>query len=231
VKKTVMEHGLRRAGHIRRDVEEHRFIWCNKPYDFHMGDPTATLTTDASETGWGAELVFGGWSFISFGSYWTEDGLTSSNQRETTAVLHALLYFRPMILASNIRAIAVRTDNVVTVYNLRKQIAPGGKLLQETRAIFSLLTQIDTRIMMSHIPGVDNGFAVALSRMDTAGHYELLPDVFQDGVPALGVKPSIDLFASRFNHKQARFVALPGRSAGGAVAEDALMFNRSQETL
>jgi hypothetical protein len=193
-------------------------------------DLQATLTTDASETGWGAELVFGCRSFISFGSYWTEDCLTSSNQRETTAVLRALLYLRPTIVASNIRAIAVRTDNMVTVYNLRRQREPGGKLLQATRAIFSLLSQLDTRIMMSHVPGVDNNFADALSRTDTAGDYELLPDVFQDGMRALGMRPLIDLFASRFNHKLARFVALPGRLAGRAVAEDALMFNWSRET-
>jgi hypothetical protein len=95
-----------------------------------------------------------------------------------------------MIVASNIRAIAVRTDNMVTVYNLRRQRAPDSNLLKATLTIF-----------MSHVPGVDNGLADALSRMDTAGDYELLRDVFQDGVRALGVKPSIDLFASRFNHK------------------------------
>jgi hypothetical protein len=107
-----------------------------------------------------------------------------------------------MIVNSNIGAIAVRTDNMVTVYNLRRQRAPGVKLLQATRAMFSL-------------PGVDNDFADALSRMDTAGDCELLPDVFQDGVRAMGVRPSIDLFASRFNHELARFVALPGRSVEG----------------
>jgi hypothetical protein len=145
--------------------------WYNTPHDFRVRDPQATLTTDASEAGWGVEPVFGGQSFISFGSCWTEDGLTSSNQRETMAVLRALLYFRPMIVNSNIRAIAVRTDNMVTVYNLRRQRALGGKLLQATRAIFSSLTQLDTRIMMSHVLGVDNGFADALSRMDKAGDY------------------------------------------------------------
>jgi hypothetical protein len=83
---------------------------------------------------------------------------------------------------------------------------------------------------MSHLPGVDNDFADALSRVDTAGDYEFLPDLFRDGVRAFGARPSIDLFASRFNHKLARFVALPGKLAGGAVAEDALMFNWSWET-
>jgi hypothetical protein len=129
-----------------------------------------------------------------------------------------------MVVASNIRAIEVRTDNMVTVYNLRRERAQGGKLLQATRASFSLLTQLDTRIVMSHVPGVDNGVADNFSRMDMAGDYELLPDVFQEGVRALGVKPSIDLFASRFKHKLARFVALPGRPAGVEVA---LMFNWS----
>jgi hypothetical protein len=84
--------------------------------------------------------------------------------------------------------------------------------------------------MMSHVPGVDNDFVDALSRMDTAGDYELLPDVFQDRVRALGVRPSIDLFASRFNHKLTRFMALPGKLEGGAVAEDAPIFNWSRET-
>jgi hypothetical protein len=83
---------------------------------------------------------------------------------------------------------------------------------------------------MSHVLGVNNGFADALGRMDTAGDYELLPDVFQDGVRALDVRLSINLFASRFNHKLARFVALPGKLAGGVIAEDVLMFNWSPET-
>jgi hypothetical protein len=96
-----------------------------------------------------------------------------------------------MIGASSIKAIVVRTDKMVTVYNLRRQRAPGEKLLQATGAIFSLPTQLDTR-------------------MDTAGDYELLPDVF--------------------NRKLAHFIALTGRSAGGAVVKDALMFNWSQET-
>jgi hypothetical protein len=49
--------------------------------------------------------------------------------------------------------------------------------------------------------------------------------VFRDGARALGSNPTIDLFASRYNHKLARFAALPGKSAGRAVVEDALMFS------
>jgi hypothetical protein len=78
---------------------------------------------------------------------------------------------------------------------------------------------------MSHVPGADNVLTDALRRMDTAGDYELLPDAFRDGARALGSNPTIDLFASRYNQKRARFAARPGKSAGGAVVEDALMFS------
>jgi hypothetical protein len=62
---------------------------------------------------------------------------------------------------------------------------------------------------MSHVPGVNSVLTDTLSRMDTAGDYELRPDVFRDGTRARGSNPTIDLFASRYNHKLARFAALP----------------------
>jgi hypothetical protein len=37
--------------------------------------------------------------------------------------------------------------------------------------------------------------------------------------------PTIDLFASRNNHKLARFTALPGELAGRAEVEDVLIFS------
>jgi hypothetical protein len=130
-----------------------------------------------------------------------------------------------MIIASNIRAIAVRTDNMVTVYNLRRQQASGGKLLQATRAIFSVLTKLDTRIRMYNVTGADNVLTDALSRMDMAGDYVLLPEVLRVGARALGSSPMIELFASCYNHKLARFMVLPGKSSGGAVVKDALIYS------
>jgi hypothetical protein len=71
------------------------------------------------------------------------------------------------------------------------------------RAIFLVLTKLNIQILMSHVPGADNVWMDALSRMDTAGDYEVLPDVFRDGARALGSNATIDLFASRYNHKRA----------------------------
>jgi hypothetical protein len=56
-----------------------RNVWYNTPFDFRARNSKAILTADACKTGWGAELVFVGQSFISYGSFWTEDDLTSSN--------------------------------------------------------------------------------------------------------------------------------------------------------
>jgi hypothetical protein len=70
-----------------------RNVWYNTPFCFRLRIVKATLTTDACKHGWGAFLEIGGRLFITHGSYWTEDALTSSNQRETTAVLWAFLAF------------------------------------------------------------------------------------------------------------------------------------------
>jgi hypothetical protein len=180
--------------------------------------------------GWGAQLEIGDRSYITYGSYWIEDGLTSSNQRETTAVLRALLAFRSRLEEVRGHALVIRTDNMVTVFNLRWQGASGGKLLEATRAIFTLLTAMDIRLQVSQVPGVENAFTDALSRMDTAGDYALDSEVYRRAIASLSVTPTIDLFAARANSKLPRFAALPGRNAQGAEVLDALGIPWTGET-
>jgi hypothetical protein len=62
----------------------------------------------------------------------------SSNLRETTAVLLALLYFKQTLQEGGLRGLKVRTDNMVTAFNLQRQGA-SQPILYETRQIFSLL--------------------------------------------------------------------------------------------
>jgi hypothetical protein len=188
------------------------------------------LTTDACEPGWGAELIIGDQQFITYGSYSTDDGLTSSNQRETTAVLRALLDFRPHLQQNQIRCLHVRSDNTVTVYNLRRQRASGGKLLEATRAIFSLLTSMDLRLLVTHLPGLENSLTDALSRMQAAGDYSLKSEYFQKALQQLHVSPTVDLFSSNHNHKLPRFASLEANRCGAAVLADAFTFLWTHET-
>jgi hypothetical protein len=56
-------------------------------------------------------------------------------------------------------------------------------------AVLSVVTKVDARILMAHFPRTDNVLTDALSRTDTAGDHELLPDVAR----ARGSNPTIDL--------------------------------------
>jgi hypothetical protein len=144
----------------------------------------------------------------------------TSNQKETTAVLQGLSYWKSILLAHHVNALMIRSDNSPTVCNLQRQGA-GHSLLFATRKIFSLLLSLDIRIQVTHIPGKDNSLADALSRMDRTGDYELKTEYYLLGTRSLEVRPTIDLFANSLNHKCPIFAALPGPLATGATYVDA----------
>jgi ribonuclease HI len=123
------------------------------------------LTADASERGWGAVLRVGEALWTAFRSFTEEYTSGSSNLRETTAVLLALLYFKQMLRNRRVRGLTVRTDNTVTVFNLQRQGA-SQPLLYETDAR-------PASVRVTHIPGVENEVADALSRMGKVGDYSL----------------------------------------------------------
>jgi hypothetical protein len=120
-------------------------------------------------------------------------------------VLRALIYFRSLLKRANVRAMTIRTDNMVTMYNLRRQRASRGPLLHATKQIFKILTALDIRIFTEHIPGVQNVLTDALSRMGAAGDYVLSQSVFDGAVQRLRLVPSIDLFANSSSRKLPRF--------------------------
>ena len=218
----------------RETLSELRFWWRsvdrNSPYDFAPRLSQALLTTDASELGWGARLTIGNQLHDSFG-FWSEtDSLPSSNQRETAAVLRALLQLTPVLRAAAIRAMTVRSDNSATVCNLQRQGA-GLALVHLTRQIFKRLMTLDVRLHVMHIPGKDNVLVDALSRMEVSGDYALTQEAYERGIRALNVTPTIDLFAHCFNNKTPRFVALEGPYQIGAVARDAFTLNWAAEQL
>jgi hypothetical protein len=101
-----------------------------------------------------------------------------------------------------------------------------------TRQIFHLLTKTNIRMKAEHIPGINNTLADRLSRLDRAGDYELLPEVYLRGITELGVLPTVDCFANKMNHKCQRFFApVRDQLAGNAVAFDAMQQPWKRETL
>jgi hypothetical protein len=188
------------------------------------------LTTDASEEAWAAHLEIGPQLWHTFGFFYPSDNLTSCNQRETAAVLRGLSYFKPTLHHLQLRAITIRSDNAVTVHNLRRQGA-GIALLHLTRAIFSLLEGLDVRVHACHIPGVQNVVTDAPSRLERTGDYEIRLDVYQHAIATLQVRPTVDLFAANHNSKCPTFVALSKSTAQGAAAIDAFELRTWNEGL
>jgi hypothetical protein len=130
------------------------------------------------------------------------------------------LFFAPYLQYYQIHGMTIRSDNLVTVFNLQRQGA-GPALLYLTREIFSILTTHDIRLHVTHIKGVENVLVDALSRLEITGDYQLKQEVYSNCVMLLGVTPTIDLFAHCQNSKCPRFVSLPGVRATGAAALDA----------
>jgi hypothetical protein len=64
-----------------------------------------------------------------------------------------------------------------------------------------------------------------LGRRGRVSDYSLKEEYFRRGVEYLGVAPTLDVFAAKHNSKCARFLALPGQRAEGAVALDALRYS------
>jgi hypothetical protein len=93
-----------------------------------------------------------------------------------------------------------------------------------TREIFKILTTLDIRLHVAHIPGKKNVLVDSLSRMEITGDYALDMGVFWQAIQLLGVNAMVDLFAYRVNRKLERFVALDGTLAEGAIRTDAFSF-------
>jgi hypothetical protein len=184
--------------------------------------PCMEITTDASGTGWGAE-VNGKDGKRRLGGVWgadMADPKTSSNMRELTAVREAVGQIVEGGMMGTECDILVRSDNLTTVANInRRSCAPT--LLPEMLRLFDVLEGAGLRIRTTYIPGKENVVADELSRQVDSTDYSMDTDVFMSLTEDLEVSVGIDLFASPGNAKARRFYSW--RPARGALATDALV--------
>ena len=184
--------------------------------------PEIRLTTDASGTGWGADVDGAKWKTKVKGTW--DDAManpkTSSNLRELTAVRMSL---ERLIQTGRVRAgcdILVRSDNLTTVANINRRSC-AVSLLPEMMTLFGILERSQLRVRTTYIPGKENVVADELSRQTDAADYSMEPDVFLSLTEELDVSVGIDLFASAENTKARRFYSW--RPSEGALATDALV--------
>jgi ribonuclease HI len=124
-----------------------------------------TITTDASEEGWGAW-----WGETRVGDEWGERELGwTSNRRELSAVLKALeVVKRGWFLEGGERfsriTVRIRSDNTTTVSCLNKCYSTSDILLNIVKKVWRLSMELGINIKAEWLPGRDNELADQLSR-------------------------------------------------------------------
>ncbi len=166
--------------------------------------PAFTLTTDASEFGYGATLQFDN-EMHDFRGRWSPDEASrSSNWRESTATARAYQHFKRHLKRH--ASLLIRTDNTTTLSTLRR-FGSRHKHLDEALAplLHSVIKrQIDMRA--EHIAGTDNYIADRLSRaINKHNEWRLAPWALQHIRRTFNIDFTIDWLASASTAQCARY--------------------------
>ena len=182
-----------------------------------------SVTTDASLTGWGAFC-----EFRTLSGVWTaEEAQSHINLLELEAVVRAVRALADLAVGKNL---TVFSDNTTTVAYINRQ---GGTRSPNLclKAWFFLLwcQQNDIQVRASHIAGVENTLADALSRGRLSqGEWELDPQWANFLFERLG-RPLVDLFATAQNAKLPTFCSRGFDTPGMGSRCDVLQLGQSRQ--
>ena len=183
----------------------HRAQWTTQ-------DPFLTLTTDASDFGWGYQSCQG---HQGQGS-WPSGPPKHINVKELRTVWLALRQ-EPDIKEG---VITVLSDNTATVQCINNQGSKNSRpLLRTSEVLLEEAHRRNLTLQASHLAGEDNTWADALSRNSTSSiNWSLSQDCFAHLCSWAG-RPQVDLFASSRNHLLPHFISINERTnAGGPDA-------------
>jgi ribonuclease HI len=181
---------------------------------------TLLITTDASPSGWGAELVKDGRTIYTFGRWNRDECQYTSNAKELTAVRKALRQAARLKVLSRGSEVLVRSDNTTTVF-LIKRWSACLSLVSHLRQLFNLTRKRDILLTATYLPGVLNSTADKLSRLGSAMDFSLNRETFLLVTQELHLEPEIDVFADAENHLCDAYASLSPRD-GAAIAVDGL---------
>ena len=164
--------------------------------------PDEILKSDSSQKGWG---VFRPHTDEKGGGQWTEEEqLDHINVLELKACLFALKSFCSHCTDKHIRLV---TDNTCSMYCIRRQGSSKEKLNDVAREIWLFAKARNLFLSSMHLAGKLNVESDRESRVfDETTEWSLRQDIYEEIVSRFGT-PTIDLFASRLNHKSDRYCA------------------------
>ena len=177
--------------------------------------PSLSVVTDASDWGWGFQSSEGHQDQ----ERWSE---ARSNLHINARELLVPLLFLQRV---PVQAIGIRflIDNQVAVACINKQGSRSRILLEIAESLFRLAEARQISLTAQYLPGTENQWADALSRLSTSSvEWTLTQQTFRPLCQNWGT-PQIDLFASPENHRLPLFLARNLRTAAGgpdALSED-----------
>ena len=197
-------------------ILQHLKWWLQEDLYLHgipmkIDPPSHTIFTDASLSGWGAHVEPEG---LLFHGLWTEDqSRLHINVLEMKAILLSLT--RAIHKVKN-STVLVSTDNTTVVAYIRHQGGTHSTVLtEEVWNILNLCLTHNIQLLVKHIPGRFNTLADRMSRIDKpistewSLNQEIANKIFQNMD-----FPSIDLFATRLNHRLPLYVSpIPDQKA------------------
>ena len=201
---------------MKTEILQHLRWWLQEDL-YHQGiplkidPPSFTIFTNASLSGWGAQVEPDG---LLFHGVWTEDqSRLHINVLEMKAIFLSLSRAAHKVKNSTV---LVSTDNTTVVAYIRRQ---GGthstELLEEAWNVLSLCLAHNIQLLVKHIPGRFNTLADRMSRVDKpistewSLNQEIANKIFQ-----IMDFPSIDLFATRLYHRLPFYVSpIPDQKA------------------
>jgi len=180
---------------------------------------TATLTTDASETGFGATLEVAGRTLTMAGWWKESEASRPSNQRELSTVRLSLEHWADLLKD---QSVLVRSDNTTTIAYINRMGGRYAELHAEASAMLRAAWNHKIELRAVHIPGLLNVTSDQLSRIKEVSDWRLRKRAFERLQQHFGPH-TIDRFASRANCRLPRFnsrLPEPGSEGQDAMVQD-----------
>lgn len=181
----------------------HNLVWwstCPKHLEPKSLKPPVFNTSmhcDASKTGWGGYLSSG----TRTSGLWTD--LESEKHINLLEFQAVFLCIRSFVLELENLTVQIFSDNITTVFYLNNI---GGtrspELCEIALQFWDFANTHKIQCIAHHVPGIRNSLADSYSRNHYDRHeYTISNEVFNSLIANIPFKPTIDLFASRLNHK------------------------------
>ncbi|KAA6359614.1 MAG: hypothetical protein EZS28_044859 [Streblomastix strix] len=180
-----------------------------------------TMTTDAAPSRWVSTIEKELEMIVMAQGTWNKrQAKLTSNNREIKAITQGLRSFAKTLKNSRVQSLAIRSDNSTAIFDIRKWRA-STSLIKEIKKVHQTIEKLRIQIQITHLPGVKNEIADALSRLSKAGEYKLKSKIFQQTCLQMNLNPTINLFSQHFNNLLPRFMSTIREH--GEIAIDALI--------